>query len=39
VKNIFNEAHVVQATNDGNTEGYRIFNAPRTYGLTLTHAF
>ncbi len=39
VKNMFNEVHVVQATDDGNGDGYRIFNAPRTYGLTLTHHF
>jgi iron complex outermembrane recepter protein len=41
IKNIFNEEHVVQATDDGAPldECYRIFNAPRTYGLTLTHKF
>ncbi len=39
IKNMFNEAHVVQATDDGTGDGYRIFNAPRTYGVTLTYAF
>ncbi|HTW34084.1 MAG TPA: TonB-dependent receptor [Rhizomicrobium sp.] len=41
IKNMFNEQHVVQATDDGAPldEGYRIFNAPRTYGFTLTYAF
>jgi iron complex outermembrane receptor protein len=39
IKNMFNEEHVVNATNDGTGDGYRIFNAPRTYGLTLTYAF
>jgi iron complex outermembrane recepter protein len=39
MKNMFNEEHVVQATDDGTSDGYRIFNAPRTYGVTLTHAF
>jgi iron complex outermembrane receptor protein len=39
IRNIFDEHHVVQATDDGNTEGYRIFNAPRTLGVTLTHNF
>jgi iron complex outermembrane recepter protein len=39
IKNMFNEEHVVQATDDGTGEGYRIFNAPRTYGVTLTYAF
>ena len=41
IKNMFNEEHVVQATNAGAPldAGYRIFNEPRTYGLTLTHKF
>ena len=39
IKNMFNEEHVVNATNDGTGDGYRIFNAPRTYGVTLTYAF
>jgi hypothetical protein len=38
---MFNEEHVVTATNDGAPldAGYRIFNAPRTFGVTLTHKF
>jgi len=41
IKNIFNEDHVVTATDDGAPldAGYRIFNAPRTFGVTLTHKF
>ncbi|HUO92530.1 MAG TPA: TonB-dependent receptor [Rhizomicrobium sp.] len=39
IRNMFNEEHVVQATDDGTSDGYRIFNAPRTYGVTLTYAF
>lgn len=39
IKNMFNEEHVVQATDDGTGEGYRIFNAPRTYGIELSYAF
>jgi iron complex outermembrane receptor protein len=39
VKNMFDEEHVVTATDDGTGEGYRIFNAPRTFGVTLTHQF
>jgi iron complex outermembrane receptor protein len=41
IKNMFNEEHVVTATNDGAPldAGYRIFNAPRTFGVTLTHKF
>jgi len=39
IKNMFNEHHVVQATDDGTGDGYRIFNAPRTYGVTLTYSF
>ena len=38
-KNIFDEQHVVQATDDGIGMGYRIFNAPRTIGVTLSHHF
>jgi len=41
IKNMFNEEHVVTATDDGAPldAGYRIFNAPRTFGVTLTHKF
>ncbi|MBI3675827.1 MAG: TonB-dependent receptor [Proteobacteria bacterium] len=38
-KNLFDERHVVQATDDGVGMGYRIFNAPRTFGVELTHKF
>jgi hypothetical protein len=30
---------VAQATNDALGMGYRIFNAPATYGFTLTRKF
>ena len=39
IKNMFDEHHVVQATDDGTSEGYRVFNAPRTLGFTLSHNF
>ncbi|HVP84997.1 MAG TPA: TonB-dependent receptor [Rhizomicrobium sp.] len=39
VKNMFDEEHVVTATDDGLGMGYRIFNAPRTLGFTLSHKF
>ena len=38
-KNLGDERYVVQATDDGLGMGYRIFNAPRTYGVTLTRRF
>lgn len=38
-KNIFDERHVVQATDNGIGMGYRIFNVPRTYGVTLSYNF
>jgi hypothetical protein len=38
-QNMFDERHVVQATDDGIGLGYRIFNAPRTYGVTLSYNF
>ncbi|MBV8978319.1 MAG: TonB-dependent receptor [Alphaproteobacteria bacterium] len=38
-KNLFDEKHVVQATDDGVGMGYRIFNAPRTFGGTFTYKF
>ena len=37
VKNLSNVAYVTQATDDGLGMGYRIFNAPRTFGFTLSH--
>jgi iron complex outermembrane receptor protein len=39
IKNMFNEEHVIQATDDGDGDGYRMFNNPRTFGVTLTHHF
>ena len=39
IKNIFDEQHVVTATDDGLGMGYRIFNTPRTLGFTLSHKF
>jgi iron complex outermembrane receptor protein len=39
VKNLFDEKHVVQATDDGIGMGYRVFSAPRTFGITLTRNF
>ncbi len=38
-KNLTDEQYVSQVTDDGDTDGYRVFGAPRTYGLTLTHNF
>lgn len=38
-KNLTDERHVEQATDNGVGNGYRIFNAPRTYGGTLTKRF
>ena len=38
-KNLTNERYVAQATDNGIGMGYRIFNAPRTYGVTLTKRF
>jgi iron complex outermembrane receptor protein len=38
-KNLTDEKYVAQATNNGIGMGYRIFNAPRTYGVTLTARF
>jgi iron complex outermembrane receptor protein len=39
VKNLANRLYPIQVTDDGDTVGYRMFNNPRTYGLTLTHHF
>ena len=38
-KNLGDEHYVAQATDDGLGMGYRVFNAPRTYGATLTKRF
>jgi iron complex outermembrane recepter protein len=38
-KNLTDERYVAQATDNGIGMGYRIFNAPRTYGVTLTKRF
>jgi len=38
-KNLGDEQYVTQATDDGLGMGYRIFNAPRTYGVTITKRF
>ena len=41
IKNIFNEKHTIQATDDGPPigAGYRMFNDPRMLGVTLSHKF
>ncbi len=41
IGNMFNEKHVIQATDDGQPigAGYRMFNNPRTLGVTLSHHF
>jgi iron complex outermembrane receptor protein len=41
IQNMFNEQHAVQATDDGAPigAGYRMFNTPRTLGVTLSHKF
>ena len=31
------EVYRMQATDDGLGMGYRIFNAPRTFGFTVSH--
>jgi iron complex outermembrane receptor protein len=38
-KNLGNEHYVTQATDDGLGMGYRVFNAPRTYGVSITKRF
>jgi iron complex outermembrane receptor protein len=38
-KNITNTRYVTQATDDGLGMGYRVFNAPVTYGVSLSHQF
>ena len=39
IKNMFDERHPIQVTDDGDSEGYRMFNNPRTFGVTLSHRF
>jgi iron complex outermembrane receptor protein len=39
VKNLANHLYPIQATDDGDSIGYRMFNNPRTYGFTLSHHF
>jgi iron complex outermembrane receptor protein len=38
-KNLSNEHYVTQATDNGIGMGYRVFNAPRTYGISVTKRF
>ncbi|MDQ0464856.1 iron complex outermembrane receptor protein [Caulobacter ginsengisoli] len=38
-KNLGDERYVTQATDDGLGMGYRVFNAPRTFGITVTRNF
>lgn len=38
-RNLGDERYVAQATDNGLGMGYRIFNAPRTVGVTLTKTF
>lgn len=38
-KNLANASYVTQATDVGIGFGNRLFNPPRTYGVTLSHAF
>jgi iron complex outermembrane receptor protein len=38
-KNITNERHVIQATDDGIGMGYRIFNNPQTFGIEVSKRF
>ena len=39
IKNMFNNQHPIQVTDDGDSEGYRMFNNPRTFGVSLTKHF
>jgi iron complex outermembrane receptor protein len=41
VRNLGNEQHTIQATDDGQPigAGYRMFNNPRMLGVTLSHRF
>ena len=38
-KNLSDEQYVTQATDNGIGMGYRVFNAPRTYGVSVTKRF
>jgi iron complex outermembrane receptor protein len=38
-RNLSNKRYVMQATDNGIGMGYRVFNAPRTYGVTATYYF
>jgi iron complex outermembrane receptor protein len=38
-KNLGDKAYVAQVTDNGIGMGYRVFNAPRTYGVTLSKRF
>jgi iron complex outermembrane receptor protein len=38
-KNLGDEQYVTQATDNGIGMGYRVFNAPRTYGVSVTKRF
>ena len=38
-RNLTDTRYVAQATDDGLGFGYRIFNTPRTYGVSITHQF
>ena len=38
-RNLSNTRYVAQATDDGIGMGYRIFNAPRTYGVSVSARF
>jgi len=38
-KNLSDEKYVTQATDNGIGMGYRVFNAPRTYGVSVTKRF
>jgi iron complex outermembrane receptor protein len=38
-KNLGDERYVTTATDNGIGMGYRVFNAPRTFGVTLTRRF
>ena len=38
-KNLGDTQYVTQATDDGLGMGYRVFNAPRTYGVSVSKRF
>jgi iron complex outermembrane receptor protein len=39
IKNLANHLYPIQVTDDGDSIGYRMFNNPRTYGVTVSHHF